>query len=417
MKKKILIIVLFLMYKAEAQTSAFKIIDSLSVKGQYKKALNLLDKIKPETFASLKKSADIYYSIDDFKHAVFYYEKALKVKENYKVQLQLASSFRKVKQYKKAIEIYKNIINKDTENLYAIYQLGKLYLSTDQLKEAYLIFDKLTKEDSKNTNYWYQLATIYSKIGNGGRMIDAYLESYKSDTTHLKSIYKLASVYKKIRKKDSANLFIDKGLSLDKNHINLNKLKINSLYLNRDYKDAIVLLNHLDTITPNELYTQKMLGKSYYYLKDYENAKMYLQRAKAIDREDFKTYTFLGHVEKELKNYPKASMNYFLAVTKGKKKRHVEYYSSGLLYLEMKKPKLAIRMFKKALEENSNDYMSKYQIAITSDALYKDKKIAYKLYDDYLLRFEEKDKKMTAFAQARLKELTKQLFLKGEKVN
>ena len=42
-------------------------------------------------------------------------------------------------------------------------------------------------------------------------------------------------------------------------------------------------------------------------------------------------------------------------------------------------------MFKKALDENSSDYKSKYQLAITSDAIYKDKKIAYKLYDDYLI--------------------------------
>lgn len=417
MKKKILIIVFFLLYKAEAQTSAFKTIDSILARGQYKKALQLLENKRPQTFTSLKKSADIYYSIDDFKHAVFYYEKVLKVKEDYKVQLQLASSFRKAKQYKKAIEIYKNIINKDVENLYVTYQLGKLYLSTDQLKEAYLIFDKLTKKDSKNANYWYQLATIYGKTGNGGRMIDAYLESYKNDTTHLKSIYKLASVYKKIQKKDSSNLFIEKGLSLDKNHINLNKLKINSLYLNKEYQKAISLLHHIDSINKNELYTQKMLGKSYFYFKDYDKAEKYLERAKKIDRNDFKIYTYLGHVNKALKKYPRAMMNYFSATSKGKKKRHVEYYSLGLLYVEMKKPKIAIRMFKNALDENPYDFKSKYQIAIISDATFKDKRIAYKLYDDYILRFEEKDKKMTAFAKSRLKEIMKQLFLKGEKVN
>lgn len=417
MKKKIFIIVLFLLYKAEAQTSAFKIIDSLSARGQYKKALRLLEKKRPQTFTSFRKSADIYYSIDDFKNAVYYYNYALKIKEDYKVQLQLANSYRKIKQYQKTIEIYKDIVGKDADNLFVTYQLGKLYLVTDQLKKAYLIFNKLTKEDVDNANYWYQLATIFGKIGDGNKMIDAYLKSYKSDTTHLKSIYKLASVYKKMRKKDSSNLFVEKGLNLDKNHINLNKLKINDLYIDKDYEESIVLLKHLDTINQNELYTQKMLGKSYFYLKDYDNAKLYLQKAKIIDREDFKIYTFLGHVEKALKNYPRAQSNYFLATMKGKKKRHLEYYSLGLLFLETKEPKIAIRMFKKALEENRYHYLSKYQLAITTDATFKDKKIAYKLYDDYVLRFEEKDKKMTAFAKSRLKELTKQLFLKGEKID
>ena len=118
-----------------------------------------------------------------------------------------------------------------------------------------------------------------------------------------------------------------------------------------------------------------------------------------------------------MKKYSLAQGNYFLATVKGKKKRNVEYYSLGLLYLEMKKPKMAIRMFKSALKEKKFDYKAIYQLAITSDAVYKDKKIAYKLYDGYLLNFDKKDKKMTEFVKTRLKEITKQLFLKGEMVD
>lgn len=417
MKKRILIIVLFLIYKVEAQTSTFKLIDSLSTKGQYKQALNLLDEIKPETFNSIKKSGDIYYSIDSYKKAIQYYKKALLIKQNYNTQLQLASSYRKIKQYTSAIEIYENIIDNDQDNLFVTYQLGKLYSITNQLKKALLVFNSLLKKDETNANYWFQLATIYGRLGNGNKMIDSYLKSYKKDTTHLKSIYQLASIYKKIRKKDSSNLFVEKGLILDKNHINLNKLKINNLYLKKEYNKAISLLKHLDTINPNQMYVQKMLGKSYFYIKEYDVAKKHLQRAKNIDRKDFKTYTYLGHVNRALKNYPRAQTNYFLATTIGKKKRNVEYYSLGLLFLERKKPKIAIRMFKNALDENSSDYKSKYQLAITSDAIYKDKKIAYKLYDDYIDRFDSKDKEKTAFVKSRLKEITKKLFLKGEKVN
>ena len=102
---------------------------------------------------------------------------------------------------------------------------------------------------------------VYGKLGNGNKMTDSFLESYKKDTTYLKSVYKLATIFKKIRKKDSSNLFIKKGLQLDKDHINLNKLKINNLYLSKKYDKAIIMLNHLDSLMPNELYTQKMLGE------------------------------------------------------------------------------------------------------------------------------------------------------------
>ena len=145
MKKKLLIIVLFMICKAGAQTSVFTKIDSLSIRGQYTNALQLLSKIEPQTFIALKKSGDIYYSIDAFNSSIQFYEKALELKEDYKVQLQLASSYRKIKKYKRTIDIYEKITHKDAENLYVIYQLGKLYAITNQIKKAYSVFRKTNK--------------------------------------------------------------------------------------------------------------------------------------------------------------------------------------------------------------------------------------------------------------------------------
>jgi hypothetical protein len=87
-----------------------------------------------------------------------------------------------------------------------------------------------------------------------------------------------------------------------------------------------------------------------------------------------------------------------------------------MLYVETKKPKLALRMFELALKENRNKYKAFYQKALTSDSFFKDKSIAYKLYDEYILRFEERDKDITAFVINRMKEIKKERFMKGEKV-
>ena len=109
-------------------------------------------------------------------------------------------------------------------------------------------------------------------------------------------------------------------------------------------------------------------------------------------------------------------ISYIRATTIGKKPRHEEYYSFALLYLDMNKPKLAIAMFKASVKESNRQYKVLYQLALTSDSYYKDKKIAYKYYEDYIFRFEDKDKDFTAFVKKRMKEIKKELFLKGEKV-
>jgi tetratricopeptide (TPR) repeat protein len=198
--------------------------------------------------------------------------------------------------------------------------------------------------------------------------------------------------------------------------VNLNKLKINELFRNKKYQQAIVRLQVLDVSSPNDLYTKKMLGRSYFNIDSLNLAEVNFKKAKVLDKKDFKILLYLGHIYNAKKDKRKAFYHYMMATSVGKKERSEEYYSLGMYHLERKQPKMAIAMFKRALKENSKRYKIKYQLALTSDSFYKDKQIAYNLYDDYIMRFEEKDKDLTAFVKNRMKEIKTSSFMKGEKV-
>ena len=159
-----------------------------------------------------------------------------------------------------------------------------------------------------------------------------------------------------------------------------------------------------------------MLGRSYFNIDSLKLAEKNFKIARKLDKEDFKIDLYLGHIYKLKKDYKKSLFSYYIATSKGKKERSEEYYSLGMLHLETKKSKIAIKMFDLALKENRNKYRALYQKALTSDSYYSDKKIAYHLYDEFVLRFEEKDKELTDFVKNRMKEIKKDLFLKGEKV-
>ena len=118
----------------------------------------------------------------------------------------------------------------------------------------------------------------------------------------------------------------------------------------------------------------------------------------------------------KLENYQRAMMNYRLATFIGKEKRDEEYYGTGHAHLKLKQPKMAMAMFDKAYKENRGNHKALYQLAKTSDDYYKDKKKAYKYYDQYVMQFEFKDKDLTAYAKRRIKEITKDYFLRGEKI-
>ncbi|WP_028887189.1 tetratricopeptide repeat protein [Tenacibaculum ovolyticum] len=414
MKKRILMIVLVIgLLKAEAQTSAFTSIDSLVHIGRYQKALVLLKKQEP-TFQSNKRIAAIYTSIDNYKLATKYFERALLLKDDYRAKISLGKSYQKEKKLHEAISVYEEILKKDSANLLVSYQLGKLYLKTKQALKAKSIFKGLLQKDRNNANYHYQMGIVYAMLKKRNLKINSFLKTYEKDGEHINAIHQLALAYTFLRDKDSANLFIDKGLKVNSNHVALNKLKINNFYRKKEYLSAVNLLEKIDSLEPNEHYTFKMLGRAFYKLKDYEKAKEYFEKALKIDKSDFKSYTYLGDIAFAEKEYKSARFKYIYATIIGKVPRDVEHYKLARTYKELGKPREEMNAYKNAYEENYKNHRALFQLANTSENFYKDKKIAYKHYKNYVSRFETKDSLLTSQAKVRLKEIKKYYFLKGE---
>jgi tetratricopeptide (TPR) repeat protein len=413
MKKKILIVLLFVIIKVEAQTSTFSAIDSLFAKGRYKLALQELDKKQP-SFLSNYKKAVIYESIDNYKKSVQFLENAVAFKEDENAKLKLAKNYRRLKQTQKAILIYEEILAKDSLNLVLQYQVGKLYLITRKPEKAETIFKYLISKDDTNANYSYHLGLAYALKGQRDPMINSFIDTYVKDTLHLKAVVQLAKSFKKLNDKDSTQLFIDKGLTLSKNHIDLNKLKINQLFTDKKYQETIPLLLNLDTIDKKDTYSTTMLGRSYYNIDSLEKAKKYFTKLAFLDDKDFESNTYLGHIAMKEKDYNVARLNYMMATFKGKEKRDEAYYGMATMYYETKKPKKAMNAFEEAYKENRSNYRALYQLAKLSDDYYKEKKIAYRHYNAYIERFYDSDKDIAAFVRSRIKEIKKDYFLRGE---
>ena len=328
----------------------------------------------PSTFKTNVKTAKIYASIEDNKKAAKYYEQALVFKDDYATKVSLGKAYQKEKKLQKAISIFEEIVKNDSDNLLINYQLGKLYLQTKQPLKAKSIFEFLINKDKANANYHYQLGVAYAMLKKRNPKIDSFLNAFKYDDEHIKAIHQLAVSYTLLRDRDSANLFINKGLKVNTNHLALNKLKINSLYRQKEYLPAISLLEKIDTLAPNEHYTQKMLGRILYKIKDYEEAEKHFKKALRIDRQDFKSYTYLGDIAFDQKKYKVAMYKYMSAAFTGKEPRDTEYYQLARTYKALEKPKEEMNYYKKAYQENPRNFRALYQHATTTENFYKRQK-------------------------------------------
>ncbi len=413
-----LFIILLLVFKTEAQTSVLSVADSLYQSGDYKSALTKLGKVQPQTFSVLVKQGEIYQKTNNYSKAIELYKKALSKKESLKVKQALGKSYLAQGNANQTIQIYEEILFKDSANLLLKFDLAKLYTKEYRKNDAITLLESLIQADSLNPGYYYELGKIYKNKGASGFMKSGnyFLDTYRRDSTHLKSIYELSKFYKQIRFKDSTMVFIDKGLKINPKSINFNQLKANESYANKDFQTTLIYLKKLEELNFKTIFTYKLFGLTYMKLEDYDNAEKYFEKALKRNFEDASLYYNIGILKKIQGDLKAAEMNFMISIMNLKPDIDKQYYELGLIHLEQKKLQKAISDFKKSYENNSNNHYALFQLAMASNDFYKDKTIALKYFETYLKRFDSKDKDITAYVTKQLREMKKEFFMEGVKI-
>ncbi|HIP49030.1 MAG TPA: tetratricopeptide repeat protein, partial [Lutibacter sp.] len=238
MKLLLKLLILFIAISLQAQTK----VDSILQTGNYLNAIEWL-KTQDESATKYNELGNIYYEIGSFNKAINYYLKSEKISPSKGIKSKLAKAYKSNGNTSQAIAYYSKIIKKDSLNYVLLYKLGKLYTKTEQFKEASLIFDKLIAVDPNNANYLYQKALLQTNLYEQANL---FLEVFKLDSLHTKSMYYLANFFRRIRDKDSARLFVNKALQINPYNTKFLPLKINDLYKQKKFEQALKHSLHLD---------------------------------------------------------------------------------------------------------------------------------------------------------------------------
>jgi len=147
-----------------------------------------------------------------------------------------------------------------------------------------------------------------------------------------------------------------------------------------------------------------------------DSAKIYFKKALKIEFMDPTISYRMAKLYHEQDSLKQATYYAGMAVMSLRPDYDKEYYLLGILQKEQGELKHAITSFEKAYNNNHRNHKALFGLATTSDAYYKDKKIAIKYYQKYISKFEVKDVEMAIFAKRRIEEIKKELFLDGVKV-
>jgi len=347
--KKIFVLFVFILFKAGAQTSALSVADSLYALGNYASAINQYAKVGDK-----------------------------------KSNLQIARAYNAIGNYDKSIAQYTSILERNPNLDLARFELGKLLLKTKNFKSAMEMFNVLVSSEEKNPEYFYYLGRTYEAVNQTGNANKAFKNAVEMDSTQLRSLYALGKYYVGQEIKDSALVYIDKGLQFYENDVAMINLKALAFYNNGQFQLAIPHFERLLELGEEKPFVYEKLAYSYFRNWEPQKALDTYHKLTSFPDKLAVAYAGLGDVyfkEKELDSaqfYIEKSIEERMALFPQ------EYASLGRIARLKGQTKKSMDYYVKAWEENKDNYYNYYQVCVLADEYYKDPKIRLNYYENLL---------------------------------
>lgn len=376
MKKFIIVLSIFI-FKAEAQTSALQLADSLYLHGNYSKAI--------EAYKSHSNQDEVYQNIA-------------------KVYIALGN-------YDEALLNYENSLNANPKDALALYDYGKLLARVKKYNEALEVFYQLINIDYKNPNYHYESGLVLQQLGDSTDQ-NRFRNAYDLDNTHQKAIFQIAKFHLIKRQHNIVDKYVDIGLKSYENNKELISLKAQNFYWKEDYENAAKWFEKLIELNESSQFIHEKLSFCYNRIYETEKAIEHQLLAIKFDPKNATNLFILGQLYQHAHDYANAEKYYINALTILDAPLDAEYVKLATVFNLQGKEKEAIDAFKRAIDENPNNHQAQFFLVLTLDNYYKDIDARIKLYENYKEKFPESP--FRVIAEQKLTELKEERHMKTD---
>ena len=352
---RLLVIILLFFYKAEAQTSALQVADSLYAYGKYSDAIKAYNNIEKNELV-YEKLAKSYVALGNYSQAILSYEEALK---------------------------------QATKNELLAFQLAKLYKQTKAFEKAKSQLLKLIDLDYKNPNYHYELGEVYTALNDEFAAQSRYYTAYELDKTNQKTIYELAKYYFKKNNETVFLKYLNEGLETYPENKSLISLKAQYYFNKADFKTAKLQFELLLSLNEDTQFVNEKLSWCYEKLYQDEKAIQYLEKALKFESNNTQYLFRLANLYERQENFSKAETYYKEALQIQDQPLDKAYTSLGTVLNRQSKHKEALEVFKKAEQFNPNNVYIKFLIANTKVAYYSDYKSKIAVLEQFKKQYPE----------------------------
>lgn len=376
--KKVFVLFLFILFKAGAQTSALSMADSLYALGNYTSAINAYAKVGDE-----------------------------------KSNLQIARAYNTIGNFDKSITQYTAVLAQNPELHLARFELGKLLLKTRNYASAMEMFQVLTSSEQQNPEYFYYLGRTYESLDITDKSNKAFKTAVEMDSTHLRSLYALGKYYVGQEIKDSALVYIDKGLKFYENDVAMINLKALAFFNNGQFQLAIPHFERLLELGEEKPFVYEKLAFSYFRNWEPKKALEAYHKLSGFPDKVAAAYIGLGDVFFEEKQLDSAQYYIERSIEERMATFPQEYADLGRIARIKGQTKKSIDYYVKAWEENKDNYYNYYQVCVLADEYYKDSKTRLNYYETLLDMYPDVVPWLKERVQNRISEIKQEIHYAG----
>lgn len=299
---------------------------------------------------------------------------------------------------------YNEVLKWDSLHVRSIMALANISNREANYGKALDYYQQLLAVDSTNSYYFKQAAFTALRKNDVLQAVRYFLAAHQLNHEDLEVLDQLSDIYIALRDLESAERMVNKGLFLDQKNIKLlyNKARIHQK--RKEYAEVVKAVNQVMVQGDTADYYQTILGVAYIKLDSLDQGIFHLEKIVGRDKADDRVFHYLGTAYFQKEDYKKSETNYLLAIEAGVSPQMPSYHGDlGLLYDKQKQLRKAIKHYKQALYyDRTPEYL--FHLAHSSDQYYKDKKIGFQLYKEYLASGHKKYRKFTTQRVEALKE-------------
>ena len=288
-----------------------------------------------------------------------------------------------LKNYSKALELYRGAIEKTPGFAPLYFALGNIYLTTGYFEDAITEYKMAIWLDSFNIAAYRQLCRTYEEQGDYNMAIEIY-NKLISMAPNIPDLYSnLANIYYIKGEFDLAISNYQTAITLNPNRSWTSVIAQTMGFVYQENKSdpdaAISAYQTAYVLTPEDIDIYVNLGSAFYDKEDYNNALAVYRQALELDPHNPKIHCNLGFLYWGKAETEEAIKSYELAI-KYNDSYDIAYNNLGVIYLDdLGRVNKAIELFNKAIESNPSYALAYFNLA-RATTIIGDKIEAAKLY-------------------------------------